>query len=82
MSKKINVNEIEPDKSYYYEFVDEKSSKFWEITVHENTYTTRFGRIGSQGRTNTKEWASQEEAVKKATQQRNAKVKKGYIFKK
>ena len=82
MSKKINISDTKPNKSYYYEFVDNKSSKFWEITVKENTYLTRFGRIGSQGRTNTKEWASQEEAVKKATQQRNAKIKKGYIFKK
>jgi len=29
-----------------FEFAEESSNKFWEVTVSDNTLTVRFGRIG------------------------------------
>jgi len=30
-------------------FIDEKSSKFWNIEVKENTHTVHFGKTGAAG---------------------------------
>lgn len=81
MSKEVEISDTKPDEPYYYEFVAGTSSKFWEITVNGNSYTTRFGKIGTDGKASTKEWASQEDSIKQATKQRNLKIKKGYVFK-
>jgi len=40
----------------YFEFVEGKSSKFWEVTVDGCAVTVRYGRIGSSGTTKTKEF--------------------------
>ncbi len=31
------------EEVYYYEFIKGTSFKFWEITIKDNTFTTRFG---------------------------------------
>lgn len=67
-------------EKYYYVLVEGASSKFWEITIEGNTFTTRYGRIGTNGRKSTKEWASNEEAKRKATSLQKSKEKKGYIL--
>lgn len=33
----------------YFEFIDDKSQKFWEVTVSGSDVTVRYGRIGSDG---------------------------------
>jgi len=38
----------------YFEFVEGKSSKFWQIGCHGNQVTVRFGRIGTAGQTQVK----------------------------
>jgi len=35
----------------YFELVDEKSSKFWEISVLGEKLTVRYGKIGTDGQT-------------------------------
>ena len=35
----------------YFEFVDDSSSKFWEIWMEGNDVTTQWGRIGTTGQT-------------------------------
>lgn len=67
-------------EKYYYVFVEGVSSKFWEITIEGNAFTTRYGQIGTKGKKTVKEWASEEEAKKKATSLRKSKEKKGYTL--
>ncbi len=62
----------------YLEYKDEKSNKFWEITITGNTHTVRYGKIGSEGQSKTKEFASEEEAEKDAEKLVSSKKKKGY----
>ena len=38
----------------YFEFVRGSSAKFWEIGVSGNEVTVRFGRIDTEGQTQTK----------------------------
>ncbi len=62
----------------YLDYVDEKSSKFWEITINGSEFTVRYGKIGTDGRLNTKSFTSEEEAQKEADKLIKSKTKKGY----
>ena len=75
------MNDKEVEEVYYYEFVKGTSNKFWEITIKGNTFITRYGRIGTEGRKSVKEWESSEVANEQATKIRTSKEKKGYILK-
>ena len=69
----------EPNMSKrYFEFVDGKSSKFWEITQNGTDVTVRFGRIGTQGQTQTKSFGDEAEATQHAEKLIGEKTKKGY----
>ncbi len=61
-----------------FELIDQSSHKFWEIQVEGNTHTVRYGKIGTDGRTQTKEFASAEEARVSADKLIRQKTKKGY----
>ena len=50
----------------YFEFVDGNSCKFWEITTGGKNVTVRFGRIGTNGQTQTKTLADADAATKHA----------------
>ena len=63
----------------YFEYTDEKSSKFWEITLEGVSFTVRYGKIGTAGQTQTKDFASPEIALREAEKLLKEKVKKGYI---
>jgi predicted DNA-binding WGR domain protein len=63
---------------HYLEFIDEKSNKFWEITQEGNSFTARYGKIGSDGQTQTKSFTSEETAQKEAEKLLKEKLKKGY----
>ncbi|MBN1801657.1 MAG: DNA ligase [Candidatus Lokiarchaeota archaeon] len=67
--------------TYYYELVDENSSKFWEITIDKSSFTTRYGKLGSNGTSTKKQWSSPEEAEIKAKKLRETKEQKGYLLK-
>jgi len=45
-----------------FELVEGSSSKFWEVDLHAQTLTVRYGRIGTQGQTQTKALASADKA--------------------
>ncbi len=62
----------------YLEYRDDKSAKFWEITVTGNSHTVRYGKIGSGGQSKSKEFPSAKEAGKDAEGLILSKVKKGY----
>ncbi|MDF1667057.1 MAG: DNA ligase [Planctomycetota bacterium] len=70
--------ECEPGDVRYYEYKDEKSHKFWEVTVSGLEVTTRYGRIGSDGQKKTKSFKDGEKAKANADSQAAKKVAKGY----
>lgn len=62
-----------------FEFVGGSSAKFWEITVDGSTVTVRFGRLGTDGQTQTKQFASPAEAGSHVDKVVAQKVGKGYV---
>lgn len=62
-----------------FEFQDERSSKFWEVTVEGETVTTRWGRIGANGQTKSKDYDSPTTALTAANKAVSQKTKKGYV---
>jgi len=60
-------------------FQDEKSSKFWKIETCGKSFTVTFGKIGTNGQTQTKEFESEEKCAKEAEKLIAEKLKKGYL---
>ncbi len=61
-----------------YEFVEGSSSKFWEIELEGESFTTRWGRIGTDGQEKTQDFDSEAEARKAHDKVIAEKEKKGY----
>ena len=62
----------------YFELVNDKSSKFWEVSVADSTVTVRYGRIGTDGTTKPKDFATPEAATAHADKLIDQKTAKGY----
>ena len=62
----------------YFEFRNEKSSKFWEISLRSAQHTVRFGRIGSSGQSQTKSFTDDSAAQLDAARLIQEKTRKGY----
>src|SRR5205823_9505888 len=60
-----------------FEFSEGNSNKFWEVAVDGSEVTVRFGRIGSQGKTNVKSLPDAAAARKQADKLIEEKTKKG-----
>ncbi len=56
----------------------ECDEKFWEITLDQESFTTRWGKIGHKDRTNTKIFGTREKMEKAAETLIKSKIKKGY----
>ena len=65
----------------YFEFVDAKSSKFWEADTKGKTLTVRYGKIGTDGQTTVKDFESPREAASQTEKLIAEKTKKGYVEK-
>ena len=63
----------------HFEFIGGSSRKFWEITVSGNSFTVRFGRIGTAGQSQTKTFADEAKMKSEAENLIAEKVKKGYV---
>jgi DNA ligase-1 len=63
----------------YFELVEGKSSKFWEIAVEGTSVTVRFGRIGTNGQSQTKEFGDSAAATTHAEKLIAEKTGKGYV---
>lgn len=61
-----------------YEFSEGSSNKFWQIDLDGTSFTTTYGRIGTDGQTTMKEYDSEEKAKKEYDKLIAEKVKKGY----
>jgi len=61
-----------------FELVEGSSSKFWEISREGAVYTVRFGRIGTNGQTQSKTAASEAKAQSEVDKLIREKTGKGY----
>lgn len=61
-----------------YEFSEGSSNKFWQIDLDGTSFTTTYGRIGTDGQTTMKEFDSEAKAKKEYDKLIAEKVKKGY----
>jgi len=62
----------------YFEFKDGSSSKCWEITLAGKSFTTRFGKIGTDGQTSSKGFKTDGEAKAEYARLVAEKTRKGY----
>lgn len=69
------------DGARYFEFVEGKSSKFWEITLTEAEVTVRYGRIGAKGATKVNTFSNAEAAADHMQKLVEQKIGKGYVEK-
>jgi predicted DNA-binding WGR domain protein len=65
----------------YFEFVEGTSSKFWEIALEGTSFTTRYGKIGTDGQQSLKEYDSAVKAQAEYNKLVAEKTKKGYLEK-
>lgn len=61
-----------------FEFSDDKSNKFWEITISGTEHTVRYGRIGTDGQSKTKAFDDVEACQAAANKLIEQKTGKGY----
>jgi DNA ligase-1 len=61
-----------------FEFVEGTSRKFWEITHNRNEVTVRYGRIGTGGQSNSKQFPDEQAARTHASRLIDEKLGKGY----
>lgn len=61
-----------------YEFSEGSSNKFWDINLTDKSFTTTYGKIGSNGQTTIKTFKSSDEAKREYEKLIAEKVKKGY----
>jgi predicted DNA-binding WGR domain protein len=61
------------------EFIGGGSRKFWEVSQTGNSFTVRFGRLGTAGQSQTKTCADEAAATQELQKLIAAKLKKGYV---
>jgi uncharacterized protein (TIGR02996 family) len=62
-----------------FEFDDGKSRKFWNIDLQGQRFTVTYGRLGTQGQTQTKEFADATKAQAEHDKLVKEKLGKGYV---
>jgi len=70
--------ELAENTPRYFEYVGGSSRKFWEVTLSDNRYSVRFGRIGTSGQERTKSFPTPAQARRAAQAVLRSKVAKGY----
>lgn len=61
-----------------FQFQDGSSDKFWTIELEGKSFTVQFGRTGTAGQSQTKDFSSSADAEKACEKLIAEKVKKGY----
>jgi predicted DNA-binding WGR domain protein len=62
-----------------FEFIAGNSAKFWEVSCLNSAVTVRFGRLGTDGQSQTKELESPDRARQHADKLIAQKLAKGYV---
>ena len=68
------------DQFQRFEFINEKSSKFWEVRVQGTSVDVRYGKIGTKGQALDKEFADEGAARKHAERLCLEKQREGYLL--
>ncbi len=63
----------------YFKLQDDKSAKFWEVTSNGTAVTVRYGKLGTNGQSQTKELADATAAAKHVAKLVAEKTGKGYV---
>lgn len=63
----------------YFEFNDDKSSKFWAIEVLGDTLNLKWGKIGTAGQSKSKSYLSEDKANEAKNKLIKEKLGKGYV---
>ncbi|EKO15887.1 WGR domain protein [Leptospira kirschneri str. H1] len=58
-------------------FKERNSNKFWQIEVSGNFFTVAYGKTGSSGQTQTKNFDDKETCLREAKKLLSEKLKKG-----
>lgn len=58
---------------------DEKASRFWNIELESMSYTVQYGKVGSKGRSRTKNFENAEQARQAYEKAISEKLEKGYV---
>jgi DNA ligase 1 len=66
-------------KPRYFEFAEDTSSKFWEVSQACSTMTTRWGPIGSAGQSKAKTFADEQAAANAMAVLIKEKTDEGYL---
>jgi len=66
-----------PEQSFH--FKDGSSDKFWRIRLEGTSFTVHYGRVGTNGQSQTKSFASESIAEKECDKLVAEKLKKGYV---
>lgn len=61
-----------------FEYKDARSYKFWEINIEGTAFTVRYGKVGTDGVTQSKAYPSSEKAAAEAEKKIREKTSKGY----
>jgi predicted DNA-binding WGR domain protein len=61
-----------------FEFIGGNSAKFWEVDCRDNTVTVRYGRLGTDGQSQTKDLETAARARQHADKLIAQKLAKGY----
>lgn len=63
----------------HFQFNEGNSNKFWKIRLEGSSFTVHFGKVGTAGQVQTKQFATDAEAEKEYNKLVAEKVKKGYV---
>jgi predicted DNA-binding WGR domain protein len=63
----------------FFDYKDDKSAKFWEVTQAGSTVTVRYGKTGTNGQTQEKVFADTAAAIKHVEKIISEKTGKGYV---
>ncbi|HGM5489344.1 TPA: DUF4132 domain-containing protein [Serratia fonticola] len=63
----------------HFEFKDDKSSKFWQVEQSDSELNLRWGKIGTQGQSQTKSFDNEAKALAAMTKLIKEKTGKGYV---
>ncbi|MBS0204974.1 MAG: DNA ligase [Planctomycetes bacterium] len=67
------------ESSRYFEYHDEKSDKYWEITVCDLDVTVRYGKVGTNGQSQVKSFPNTTAVEKHTNKLIEEKTAKGYV---
>ena len=79
ISKSSTKSSSNPEQlSYYLEFTEGNSRKFWSIKLVGTNVESNWGKIGSTGRLSVKKFDTKDKAIEFIDKQTKNKIKKGY----